>query len=95
MFKVVETNPNESPIPLETVLPDILLIQQKLEPGFVFTYENGIIKQVRMSSSDSMWVQNVKRGILHLFTVDFLGIDSVTKKNTLFEKQEVCKNNMI
>lgn len=86
---MIETNPTESPIPLETILPDVLMIQQRLKPGFLFTHENGILTQVHMNNSDTVFVRNVKRGILHLFAVDLLGMDRVTKKNTLFAKQEV------
>lgn len=93
-FKLVEKDPVESQEPIEHVtdlLKELKAASNQIGSGLVFVLEGGVVKQVRMNERHPVWIQNLKRGIVHLFSVNFLGKDKTTGDNLLFTKTEVSR----
>ena len=93
-FKLVEKDPVESQEPIEHVtdlLKELKAASNQIGSGLVFVLEGGVVKQVRMNKRQPVWIQNLKRGIVHLFSVNFLGKDKTTGDNLLFTKTEVSR----
>ena len=84
----------ESEEPIEHVtnlLKELQASSKQIGSGLVFMLKGGVVKQVRINEQEPVWIQNLKRGIVHLFSVNFLGKDKTTGDNLLFSKTEVCR----
>lgn len=88
----------ESEEPIEHVtnlLKELKASSKQIGSGLVFMLKGGVVKQVRINEQEPVWIQNLKRGIVHLFSVNFLGKDKTTGDSLLFSKTEVCRKEII
>ena len=80
----------ESEEPVEHITDLLKSASDQIKRGLVFVHKAGVVTEIRMERQQPVWIQNLKRGIVHLFSVNFLGKDKIAGDNLLFTKTEVC-----
>ena len=88
-FKLIETNLVEAEEPVEQIvnlIKELKSASNIIKSGLVFVQKNGVIVGIKMARNEPVWIQNMKRGIVQLFSVNFLGADKAT---VMFTKTEV------
>ena len=70
-FFATAKNPSHNyQIPTQTIIPIKQDILQELQRHIFFRYRNGVVKHIFHKNNEEMWVVNLKRGIINLFSVD-------------------------